>query len=109
MQKNEFKEYFESLMEKHMPVYFMDYKSIRTSVDSICKIKNLSRRHILILAYIIGATEEECNKLLETKGYSKLYVKKREDAIWTYALNNHVDSETVVKKYFYKMWTKRSN
>ena len=33
----------------------------------------------LIFSYIIGASANESNKLLELLGYPKLYVKKRED------------------------------
>ena len=80
-----------TLIEKHLPIGFVDY-------DFLCEVKKIakgkktiSRREILIMAYMIGATAQETDDLLESKNYKKLYARNYEDAIWMFAIDKRKD------------------
>lgn len=93
-------EKIEALFEKHLPISFLDY-DILTQIKQIISAKeNIGRKEILIFSYIIGASSKESNELLKLLDYPVLYAKNREDMIWIYALDNHVDSASIIKEIF---------
>ena len=49
---------------------------------------NVSRDNLLKLAFAMGLSRVEANRLLRAGGASELYAKNRRDAIITFALNN---------------------
>ena len=100
MDENIFRSYLETLVEKHIPLYFTDYAYLSQIMDAICDKEKMSKRELLILAYLIGADVKETNTLLQLNGYGRLYVKKREDAIWRFAIKNRMDVTTVIEKIF---------
>ena len=62
--------------------------------------QQIERRELLILAYMIGANVREINELLNLYGHSPLYCKKREDAIWKFLLDRHLDTATIIEEIF---------
>ena len=98
--KEEFKKSIEELIDKHLPVAFLNYEVLTQFKNIVFNQSEFGRKEILIFAYIIGATSEESNELLDMLNYPKLYVKKREDAIWKFVLDNHMDSAFVINNIF---------
>ena len=90
----------EELVEKHIPTYFVDCEYLEVIIRAISFEHDMNRREVLMLAYAIGANEEEANELLKIKGYDCLYVKRREDAVWKFALNRHMDINNIIDKIF---------
>ena len=72
----EFEKRIECLIEKHMPIAFLDYESLQQLKKSLSQRDYIGRKEVLIIAYLIGATAEESNELLRTLEYPALYVKK---------------------------------
>lgn len=95
-----FRNYLEELVEKHIPTYFVDCEYLEKIMGAISFEHDMSRREVLMLAYTIGANEDETNELLKTKGYDCLYVKRREDAIWKFALKTRIDLTNIIDKIF---------
>ena len=96
----EFKKTFEQLMEKNLPVAFLDYEILTQIKKLVVNKDSFGRKEILIVAYLIGANSIESNTLLSLTGHRPLYAKKREDAIWIYALDNHWKSADVIAEMF---------
>lgn len=96
----EFAEYCERLMEKHLPAAFVDYDALRYLSSRFQSRTDIGRKEALIFLYIIGATAEESDELLRLLGYPLLYVKRREDAIWKFALKKRLDSKTIIDMIF---------
>ena len=96
----EFNMKLEKLIEKHLPVGFLEYETLSQFQKMIFERESMGRKEILILAYIIGANAIESDELLRLAGHPSLYVKKREDAIWKYSLNNHTDSASIIENIF---------
>lgn len=97
---NAFEERVAELIEKHVPVAFLDYNSVYQAKRILLSQECIGRKEILIIAYLIGANAEESNDLLRMLGYPPLYVKRREDAIWRFVLNHHMDSVSVIGEIF---------
>ena len=95
-----FKKQIEYLMEKHLPVAFLDYELLQQFKDTLSQRDQIGRKEVLIIAYLIGATADESNELLRMLGHSPLYVKRREDAIWRYMLNHRMDSRSIINEIF---------
>lgn len=100
MKQKEFKEYVEQILDKHTPTYFIDSDYLQRIITVVCCESEMSRRSIIMLAYSIGANEEETNELLKIKGYECLYVKRREDAIWKFALKMRMDLAEIMEIIF---------
>ena len=100
MKEKEFRDYIEQFLEKHTPTYFIDEEYLKRILDALCSEPNMSRRQIVMLAYSIGADENETNKLLNIKGYDNLYSKNREDAIWKFALRMRTDLTGIIERIF---------
>lgn len=100
MKKNKAKCYFKNLSEKHIPLYFIDYQRMNQILNAIFQIDDFGRRELLLFLYIIGANSEESDILLQICGYTKLYVKNHEDAIWKFALDNRTDCNTIINNIF---------
>lgn len=98
--KEEFKMTFEHLIEKNLPLAFLDYDIMERIKGVITDKKCFGRKELLIISYLIGANSQESNLLLEQCGHKPLYVKKREDAIWTYALDHHMNSASIIEEIF---------
>ena len=90
----------EYLIEKHMPVAFLDYKLLQQLKEALSQRDYIGRKEVLIIAYLIGATADESNELLRILGYPALYVKRREDAIWRFMLNHRVDCKSIIEEIF---------
>lgn len=88
------------LIEKHLPVAFIDFDSLQQMKKTILHRDRMGRKELLILAYLIGADADESNVLLRLLGYPPLYVNRREDAIWRFMLNHHLDSASVIREIF---------
>ena len=100
MKQKEFENYVEQILDKHTPTYFIDSDYLQRVVTALCSEPEISRRAIIMLAYSIGANENETNELLKIKGYECLYVKRREDAIWKFALRMRMDLIEIIEKIF---------
>lgn len=98
--QRDFELFLEELLEKHLPVSFLDYEMLMNAKEFLCKREYVGRKEILILAYLIGADSKESNELLRLTGHPLLYVKRREDAIWKFVLDHRVDSQTVINEIF---------
>lgn len=98
--KEDFKKTFEQLVEKNIPVAFLDYDVLRIVINLITGKESFGRKEILTIAYLIGASSAESNLLLEQCGHKPLYVKRREDAIWTYSLDHHMNSASIIEEIF---------
>ena len=98
--RNEFNNQIEYLVEKHLPVAFLDYNSLQQAKNILIHRDRIGRKEILILSYLIGATIEESNNLLYSAGYSPLYAKRREDAIWLFALSHQLDCASIFSEIF---------
>jgi hypothetical protein len=98
--KDTFQSYVAELIEQHLPVPFIDYDHLTEIKKGVCFKTPAGRKEALILAYVIGANAEEGNKLLCLLGHPPLYVKRREDAIWKFALNNRWDSKSIIDEIF---------
>ena len=96
----DFVTYTEKLIEQHLPVAFMEYEDIVRGLRAISRKSMIARKELLIFAYIIGANVEESNELLRLSGHTPLYVKRREDAIWYFALKHRLDCASIVEKTF---------
>ena len=96
----EFADYCESLIERHLPVAFVDYDVILFLKTLLQTRLDIGRKEVLIFAYAIGATVDESNELLHMLGHPPLYVKRREDAIWSFALQKRLDSKTIIDMIF---------
>ena len=96
----EFAEYCERLMEEHIPVAFVDYDTLRYLKSRFQSRMDIGRKEALVFLYIIGATADESNALLHLLGYPLLDVKRREDAIWKFALKKRLDSKTIIDMIF---------
>lgn len=96
----EFQKNWSSLTEKHLPVYFMDDDLVQSFENIMETKRDITRREILILAYMIGANSKEADRLLRAKNFSPLYVKTREDAVWKFALDNRKDLSEIMEKIF---------
>lgn len=97
---HDFEERIEWLIEKHMPVAFLDYETLQQVKKTLFQRDDICRKEVLIIAYLIGATADESNELLRMLGHSPLYVKRREDAIWRYMLNHRMDSRSIINEIF---------
>ena len=95
-----FEKQIEVLIEKHIPVSFLDYESVQQAKNLLLQRKNIGRKEILIIAYLIGANADEGNELLQLLGHPPLYVKRREDAIWRFALNHRLDCVSIINEIF---------
>lgn len=95
-----FNKYLEKQIEKHLPTTLMDFNLLEKTVDELCKKKHFERREILILSYVIGLSPEEADILLRMSDHCPLYVKRREDAVWRYALNNRMDCNSIIQEIF---------
>ncbi len=100
MMNDTFEEQITELIEKHMPVSFLDCDSVQRAKNILLQRDRIGRREILIVAYLIGADANESNELLRLLGHPPLYVKRREDAIWRFALNHRLDSASVINEIF---------
>lgn len=99
MAQTELVQYVNILLEKHIPICFCEEKIIKKTIKLFCS-KRRSRREILMFIYCIGAGIEEADGLLELFGYSRLYVKIYEDAVWRFALNRTEDLTSVINHIF---------
>ena len=97
---NDFEKRIECLIEKHIPVEFLDYESLQQFKKTISQRDYIGRKEALIIAYLIGATADESNELLRLLGHPMLYVKRREDAIWRFMLNHRLDSKSIINEIF---------
>lgn len=95
-----FESYAEKLIDRHLPVSFLDYEVLLQFKKILFGRNWIGRKEVLIMAYLIGADVNESNKLLSLMGHPSLYCKKREDAIWMFALDQHRDSATVINEIF---------
>ena len=95
-----FEKQITGLIDKHIPVSFLDYESVQQVKNILLQRDNIGRKEILIIAYLIGADAEEGNELLRLLGYPPLYVKRREDAIWRFALNHRLDGVSIINEIF---------
>ena len=95
-----FKEFIEALLIKHIPVCFVSDKHLQDTIEVLCDGVPFSRKEVLLLAYCIGADSNECDQLLKMQGYAPLYVKRREDAVWKFAMDRHSDSKKIFQKIF---------
>ena len=98
--RDDFEKQINLLIEKHMPVAFLGYDALQQIKSILIRADHIGRKEMLIIAYLIGANAEESDKLLQTLEYPPLYVKKREDAIWRFVLNHHLDSASVINEIF---------
>ena len=96
----EYNEQIVQLIDKHIPVYFLDFDTLEQMKSIISKSNSVGRIELLIVAYMIGATVEETNELLEILKYPTLYAKKRADAIWIFALTHRMDSMSIIDEIF---------
>ena len=92
--------YIDELIERHMATGFMDYNLVEYLKTVLVNKEEVGRKEILLFAYLIGANANEANELLEIAGYMPLYVKRREDAIWRFALNHQVDAASIIDEIF---------
>ena len=97
---NTFKKQIKDAIERHLPIAFLDYRLLELLIESLAKRKNIGRKELLIIAYLIGATVAESNELLRLAGHPTLYVKRREDAIWRFMLNHQLDSRSIINEIF---------
>lgn len=95
-----FREYVGTLIEKHVSTCFVDSEYLENVIDALCKKQTLNRKEVLMLAYIIGANGEETDELLKYMGHHTLYVKRREDAIWKFALRHRMDIVTIINRIY---------
>lgn len=100
MKQKEFVNCVERILDKHIPTYFIDSDYLQRVITALCSEPEMSRRAIVMLAYSIGANGNETNELLKIKGYESLYVKRREDAIWKFALKMRMDLNEIIEKIF---------
>lgn len=100
MDKKGLKERVMELMELHMPLYMEEEYYIENIVDVVLEKESISRRNIIIMVYMIGASVEETNELLLQCGYNPLYVKNREDAIWRHVIRKKQDLRTIMEYIF---------
>ncbi len=98
--KGEVENLFEKAMEKHLPVAFINYGFLEQVKALLYRRDEFGRKELLIMAYVIGASIEETNEILCAFSYPKLYAKRREDAIWIYALNHHYDCKSILEETF---------
>ncbi len=91
---------FEDLIEKHLPVAFLDYDSLQQFKSTLTQRDYIGRIELLIISYLTGITAEEINMLLRESGHPPLYVKRREDAIWRFMLNHRPDSAAIIEEIF---------
>lgn len=98
--KYDIAEFWDVLMERHLPIPFLDYNSLQQVKKILIARENPGRKEVLILAYLLGADVEESNRLLQMLGHSPLYAKRREDAIWLYALTHRLDCISVIDEIF---------
>lgn len=99
---DDFEKQIECLIEKHIPVAFLDYKLLQRIKEVLFQRDYIGRKEMLIIAYLIGVTAEESDVLLCMLGHPTLYAKKREDAIWRFALNHRLDSMSIFNEIFPK-------
>ena len=92
--------YLDILIEKHLPINFIDYDVILQAKQHFTARNDIGRKETLILAYLIGADSKEANNLLRILGHPTLYVKCREDAMWKYILDRHMDSASLIESIF---------
>lgn len=97
---SEFVTYTEKLIEQHLPVAFMDYADIIGGLRAISSKSTISRKELLIFAYTIGANVAESNELLRLSGHPPLYVKRKEDSIWYFALKHRLDCASIIEEIF---------
>ena len=100
MANEKMKTYVKQLIHIHLPIYFMDHDHLEIILDDLCKDPPMSRRETLILAYCVGASEQETNILLKINGHASLYVKNYEDAVWHYFLKSNTDVTEIIDKIF---------
>lgn len=100
MNKIEFKKKIWQLIETHTPIYLANKQYIKSIVDAVCSKENFNRRELLMIAYSIGATVDETNELLTSFGYSVLYAKNWEDAIWRFVIGKRMDLSSVYGHIF---------
>ena len=96
----DFSKKLEELIEKHLPVAFLDYDILMQTKKLVSNKNALGRKEVLIISYLIGADSTESNELLKLSGHRPLYVKIREDAIWKFALDNHWSSKLIIEEIF---------
>ncbi len=92
--------YIGELVEKHVATGFVDCNLIERLKTIFANRDQIGRKELLLFAYLIGANAEESNALLKMLGHPILYVKKREDAIWRFVLNHHLDITSIVDEIF---------
>lgn len=97
---NAFEKQISVLIEKHIPVSFLDYESVQQAKNILFQRNHIGRKEILIIAYLIGANAAEGDELLRLLGYPPLYAKRREDAIWRFALNHRLDGVSIINEIF---------
>lgn len=95
-----FEKQIAGLIEKHIPVSFLDYESVQRVKNILLQRNHIGRKEMLIIAYLIGANADEGNELLRLLGHPPLYVKRREDAIWRFALNHRLDGVSIINEIF---------
>lgn len=94
------KEQIDKLIEAHIPIPFLDYDSVQQVKNLLLQRDCIGRKEILVVAYLIGADADESNELLQLLGHPPLYVKRREDAIWRFALNHRLDGTSIIDEIF---------
>lgn len=95
-----FNKYLEIQIEKHLPTTLIDFELMARIFDVLSDHKRFGRREILILAYVLGLNAAEADVLLTMADYPKLYVKRYEDGVWRFALNNRRDCNSIIEKIF---------
>lgn len=100
MNSCEFENGVEGLMEKHIPVGFVDFVFLMSLKQLIVQKDNITRRELLMMAYMLGANADETNGLLKAKNFPPLYVKRREDAVWKFALDKRMDTAAIFNEIF---------
>lgn len=98
--ENKAEQFWEALVERHLPVGFLDYDVVMGIKRMIGGREKIGRKEALIMAYMIGADAEESNELLRLLNHLPLYAKRREDAIWRFMLNNRKDSTSIIDEIF---------
>lgn len=98
--KNDIAEFWEVLMERHLSVPYLDYDSLQQVNRILVNRENPGRKEALILAYLLGADVDESNRLLQMLGHPSLYARRREDAIWLYALAHRLDCTSIMEEIF---------
>ncbi len=95
-QENKFLKCLKNIIEEHMPAFDLQEQGALWDVlEKMYDNNEFSKRDILTMAYCFGATVEETNELLSIGGYSPLYVKRWDDAIWWYAIKHRMDIASI--------------